>query len=756
MTHPLASRILIVEDERITALDIQARLATLGYTVSGTVSSGEEAIDRAGALHPDLILMDIVLKGTLDGVQAADRIRNNFNIPVVFLTAFSDADTLRRAKVTGPFGYVLKPFEERDLHTTIEMALYKHRMEKRLRDSEREKAVILDSTADVILYHDPDLRVLWANKAAGAALRRDPEQIRGLRCCEIWHGGDESSRDCPVTRARAAGTPQSGEVAGRDGKTWSVRAYPIKDDAGNVMAIAEFSLDISEKKRADEQLRNLLQIVEKNPASIMMTDRSGNIEYVNPRFTQVTGYALEEVQGKNPRFLKSGWTSPEEYQKLWQSITSGGEWKGELQNRKKNGELFWEFATIFPMVSPDGSTTHFLAVKEDITQRKHLEQQIVQAQKMESIGTLVGGISHDFNNILNNVLGFVYQMRKYAKDEVKVARYTDMIEKSASRGAELANQLASLARSKKRSDQPVDVCSLIDELATLVTETFPRTITLTSARDSSPVMVMGNREELYQVVLNLCLNAQEAMPRGGSLTIGGGLCIVADDINNAVVPSAIVQGQQCAYLRVRDTGVGIPAKDRPRIFDPFFTTKDRGRGAGLGLSVVYNIVKNHKGTITVESGDGSGSTFTMYLPLVQSRQPGETGARDLNPAPFSKNMILLVDDEPSMIELGKQLLENEGFVVLTASDGAQAIDTYRLRWKEIGLVILDLVMPRLDGGQTYLEMKKINPDVKAFFCTGYSTDQVITSLLSEEHLCALQKPFRPNEFIGLVKEMLRA
>ena len=751
MTRTSTSKILVVEDEGITALDIQARLKSLGYTVSAAVSSGEEAIASVQTLRPDLVLMDIVLKGPLDGVQAAGKIRSLFNIPVVYLTAFSDADTLKRAKITEPFGFVLKPFEERDLQTTIEMALYKHMMEEKLRESEREKTLILDSTADVIFFHDTDLRIRWANRAAGIAMRENPENLKGRHCFEIWQFKHAPCEGCPVVIARDTGQAQAGELRSRDGRSWFIRAYPIKDDAGKVTAIAEFSVDISERKRAEEQLRKLSHAVEQSPTSIMITDKEGNIEYVNARFTQVTGYTFDEVKGKNPRLLKSGRMQPEEYQKLWESIASGGEWRGEMQNRKKNGDLFWEFASISPIVGVDGSITHFLAVKEDITRRKHLERQVLQAQKMESVGTMVGAISHDFNNILNNVLGFVYQARKYSKDESKVLRYTDMIEKSAARGAELAGQLSSLASHRRHEQGSVDICTLTDEVASLVRETFPKVIAFSAARDKVPVTVVGNHSELYQALFNLCLNAREAMPEGGSLDLQGGLCSVGDEINVAMLPSAILPGQQCACLRIRDTGVGIAESERSRIFDPFFTTKDKGRGAGLGLSVVYNVVKSHKGTILVDSGEGSGSVFTIYLPIVQTTtlEGDDAGESIARPG------ILLVDDEPAMIELGRELLENEGYNVLTASNGRQAVDIYRTQWQHIDLAVLDLVMPKLDGGQTYLEMKKINPDVKAFFCTGYSTDQVITSLLAEENLFALQKPFRPKEFTTLVKDLLR-
>ncbi len=633
-------------------------------------------------------------------------------------------------------------------------------------------------------------------------------------------------------------------------------------------------VNVTEKFRSEEELRKLSRVVEQSPVSIIITDTKGDIEYVNKKFTELSGYRMEEILGKNTRMLKTGSTPPEEYKKLWETILAGKEWRGEFHSRRKNGEFYWEFASISPMTSHEGAITHFLSVQEDITARKEsekalreseeryrqffeddltgdfistvdgkilscnkafariygfetveealsmnaesfyissgdrenfldllrkkrkleyyeevakkrdgktiylvsneigifndrdelvqikgyifddtdrrlLEDQLRQSQKMESIGALAGGIAHDFNNILNNILGFVMQLKKYAGDPVKVMKYGETIEKSATRGAELSAHLLSVSRRKKREETEFDIGSLINEVANLCSETFPRSVTISKILGNDLVPIKGDRGSLYQVLLNLTVNARDAMPNGGTLTIEARNLVVGQEVNPRLLPPG---SSRCIVLRVSDTGSGMSEAVREKIFDPFFTTKEQGKGTGLGLSIVYNIVKEHHGSILVESEEGEGSTFQVYLPVVEP-VPARDSSSD-TAATAHGELVLLVDDEEMMQELGKELLEDNGYRALVAKDGVEAVELYRERGKEISLVILDLVMPRMDGGQTYMELKKLNNNVKAFFCSGFTSDKVITQLLEEEHLQAIKKPFHPTDFIKMVQSTL--
>jgi two-component system, cell cycle sensor histidine kinase and response regulator CckA len=355
------------------------------------------------------------------------------------------------------------------------------------------------------------------------------------------------------------------------------------------------------------------------------------------------------------------------------------------------------------------------------------------------------------------VIGFVMQIKKHASEPEKVLKYSQTIEKSATRGAELSSQLLSFARKAKREGGSVDAGQVVEEVFSICTETFPASVTVEKQVDPALYPIVGDHGELYQVLLNLCVNARDAVVAKGTesrgvLTIGAYNRTVGDGVSAQMLTT---QADELVELRVSDNGTGIPEAIRERIFDPFFTTKERGRGTGLGLSVVYNIVRNHRGTILVDSEEGVGTTFRIYFPAVRAATTPTPGAEQrVAPARGKEETILIVDDEESMQELGRELLEEHGYKVLIASNGPEAIEIYRTQSRVIKVVILDLVMPGMDGGQTFLELKKISPDIKAFFCTGYMPDAVISALLEEEHLRAIQKPFNPDQFVQLVRDVL--
>jgi PAS domain S-box-containing protein len=732
------AKIIIVEDENITALDIRKRLHGLGYEVPATASSGEEALAKVAEFSPDLVLMDIVLRGAMDGVQAANKIRCDYNIPVVFLTAFSDSDTLHRAKVTEPFGYVLKPFEERSLHTAIEMALYKHRAEETLRETTAFSESLLRTLPFGMGIVDEQGKILFVSKAMRELVGENP---LGRTCWSVYKDDKQQCHE----------TIESSGIFGE--RTFLISHVGMMYQGKKAML--EIFQDITTRRQSSEKIALLGHAIRSISEAVSITDLDNRILFVNEAFLKIYGYEEHELVGKSISMVRSPQPlSPDLPTTL--ALTLQGGWHGELINRRKDGTEFPITLSTSVVCNGRGEAIALVGVAQEITHQKQLEQQVRQSQKMESMGTLVGGISHDFNNILNNILGFVYQLRKYSHDQEKVAKYTDTIEKSATRGAELANQLLSIARKKKRDDEQVSINALVDEVASLVRETFPKNITLETILPSKVLTTMGNHGELDQAVLNLCLNARDAMPDGGKLSIEVAEDEIREEIRKAVLASTFPPGQQCVKIQIRDSGTGIPKTILDQIFDPFFTTKDRGKGTGLGLSVVYNIVKNHRGTIVVDTEEGRGSVFSLYLPTVEVEHEEKVSEEVAVTPAHSDELILLVDDEASMRELGRELLEDQGYKVIVAHDGMDAVQIYRERWKEVALVVLDLVMPRLDGGQAFLEMKKINPSIRAFFCTGYSSDHVISSLLSEERLCALQKPFRPAEFARMVRETLSA
>jgi len=483
----------------------------------------------------------------------------------------------------------------------------------------------------------------------------------------------------------------------------------------------------------------------------------GTLRDCNPAFARMLGFGdAAAALDCNVHSLYSGNNQREEFLDLLQTRRRVVDYEKDLL--RPDGQLIHCIENAIGVFDEKDQLIEYKGYVNDVTERKRLEEQLRQAHKMESIGTLASGIAHDFNNILNNVVGFTMQIKKHSSDPEKVLKYSQTIEKSATRGAELSSQLLSFARKAKRENVAVDVAQVVEEVFSICTETFPSAVTVNKVIDPDLSAILGDHGELYQVLLNLCVNARDAiMSRDGavqgSIEIGAYNGRVGEGVSAQMLSGP---AEQLVELRVSDNGTGIPEAIRERIFDPFFTTKERGRGTGLGLSVVYNIVRNHRGTILLDSEVGQGTSFHIYFPAVAAAAASPAEKTFTAPPRGNHETVLVVDDEESMQELGRELLEEHGYNVLIASNGSEAVEIYRTKSQIIQLVILDLVMPGMDGGQTYIEMKKINPHVKAFFCTGYMPDAVISALLEEEHLHAIQKPFNPDRFVQLVRDVIDA
>jgi PAS domain S-box-containing protein len=626
--------------------------------------------------------------------------------------------------------------------------------EKKLRESE-EKFRTLSEQSPNMIYINKRGKIVYVNKKSVETLGYSKEEFYSpdfdfmkLIAPEYLELVKENFRNHLEGREVA---PYGYALVTKGGKKLEgIQTTTLIDYEGE-QSILGLVTDVTEQKRADEELRKLSRAVEQSPASIMITDTAGDIVYVNPKFTQVTGYHPAEVLGQNPRILKSGHTPSSEYKQLWQTIKSGNEWRGEFHNKKKNGELFWESASISPVRDPNGVTTHFLAVKEDITERKGLEEQLWQAQKMESIGTLAAGIAHDFNNILAIILGYTSLMHRAAEDSPRVATSLEAIAKAVDRGAGLVRQILTFARKTEVNLEPLEVNMVINELAKMLGETFPKTISLSLQLEESLPVISMDHSQLHQALLNLCVNARDAMEDHGSLMIAS-RSISGSDIASRF-PKAI--GNHYVLISVSDTGVGMDEATKSRMFDPFFTTKEKGRGTGLGLAVVFGVVQAHQGFIDVESEPGEGSTFKIYLPvsagiIEQPRTEAPPGAE----IPGGTETLLVVEDEEMLLELVGTLLEQKGYRVLGAADGERAVEVYARHQDEIALVITDLGLPKLDGWEVFKRVTKINPKASVLLASGYVDRDLKQEILESGVKGFLQKPYRPDELLLTVRKIL--
>lgn len=513
--------------------------------------------------------------------------------------------------------------------------------------------------------------------------------------------------------------------------------------------------DISERKRAMERLELLLAALRAAPAGIAITGAAGAIEWVNPAVTKLTGYTAEELIGQNPRIFRSTQQDETFYRQMWATITRGDVWSGELQNRRKDGTLYHERMTIAPVRTGRGGLTHFVAVKEDITSERQLEQQLSRAQRLESVGMLASGIAHDLNNVLTPII-LTTELLKSASGSAELNARLDLVAQAALRGAGIVKQVLTFARGVEGERMPVQPSYVVKEVARLLEETVPRNIEIRVETGRQIAEVTANVTQLHQVLLNLAVNARDAMPSGGRLVLGVRHTLV--DEPRARVLGRIAPGE-FVDLSVGDTGTGISDEVLEHMFEPFYTTKPRGKGTGLGLSTVYGIVRSHGGAVEVETALGRGTTFHVLLPIPRDPVAAE---RPVHPAPEIRGdgrLVLLVDDEESIRIVADHTLRQLGFEVATAADGIEALGVFQLRPTAFSLVIVDQMMPRMGGIALIRQLRTAVPGLKIISSSGLGAEpgaeQTETEELSRLGVrTRLPKPYTSAELLEALRREL--
>lgn len=624
--------------------------------------------------------------------------------------------------------------------------------EDALRVSERNNRQLVEQSPIGIMKADASGVLTLVNPRICSMLGHSADELIGNTVFATYHP-DEIEAGRKRMEALESGKEARFErrLRRKDGSYIFVDVSLIKLENGSWQAMF---IDVTQRKQSEDQLRKLSQAVEQSPVSIVVTDTTGAIEYVNPKFTQVTQYTFEEVFGKNSRLLKSGYTSAAEYERLWKTISSGGTWNGELQNKKKNGDLYWEDAVISPIRDADGTITHFLGVKEDITARKMMENQMLHAQRMESLGTLAGGIAHDLNNVLTPILLSLQAIQKRISDPAAL-KLLQTVEKSANRGKDIVRQVLTFARAGAGERDTVDVSDLLAEIRQLIQETFPKNIDLAFKYPRDLRNILADRTQIHQVLMNLCVNARDAMQKGGELGI---------DVKNIDLDASFASMQYGAHpgpfilIEVSDTGSGIPKDLLTKIFEPFFTTKEVGSGTGLGLSTVHTIVKNHSGFIRVRSKQREGTRFSVYLPAqAVSAKSGIAFSEDEGEAPAGHGeTILIVDDEPSILESARAILEAHGYDVQTALDGTEAITVFSGLRKTIRLALVDLMMPYMDGVATVRSLSKMNPGLAILASSGALMADEKWQPVDEFITAYIPKPYTASALLKSIGTVLKS
>jgi PAS domain S-box-containing protein len=496
--------------------------------------------------------------------------------------------------------------------------------------------------------------------------------------------------------------------------------------------IPGYEADADPEQAHEQQL--LSTAVENAAEAIIITDPAGSIRYVNPAFEEITGYPRSEVINRHISFLDSGKHDKSFFQNMWQTLRQGGTWKGRFTNIKKDGSLYDAEATISPVRNREGDISNFVSVQRDVTHEVQLQRQLRQAQKMEAIGTLAGGIAHDFNNLLMGIQGNISLSLLELEPGTPLHQNLKKIEEYVSSGVELTKQLLGFARGGKYEVRLTDMNQVLKEQSLLFGRANKR-ITFNTGYAPELWRIEADQSQVEQVIFNLIMNALQAMPREGTLTTRTENTVFEQD---EYKPYRVKAGRY-VKISIADTGEGMDKETQRRIFDPFFTTRDKGRGTGLGLAAVYGIVKNHEGFIDVVSSRGQGTRFDVFFPASQAT-PSAKQKKFEQPA-SDKETVLLVDDEEMITDVGSRMLAKLGFEVLIARDGEEAVAVYQDNQAKINLVLMDMVMPRVGGGEAFDRLKQINPDVKVILCSGYSIDGQARVILNRGCSAFIQKPF---------------
>ncbi len=526
----------------------------------------------------------------------------------------------------------------------------------------------------------------------------------------------------------------------------------LKEERDLIDGIARSISEFNELNSVRKNEELLLHAVDQAYESVVLTDLRGDIQYINPAFERLTGYRREEILGKNPRLLKSGKHDTAFYKQMWDTLLQEGRWRGHLINRRKDGSLFEEDATITTVRDDQGQITNFVAMKRDVTREVSLEKQLRQASKMEAIGTLAGGIAHDFNNILGAILGY----GEMAKDQLPVdepARQDiQQLLKAGNRAAELVKQILAFSRQGEIHFAPVHIQSIVKEALKLLQSSLPTTIHIEQHIDSGCPPVLADPTQIHQVLLNICTNAKHAMGEdGGTLTVSLSQILVTEA--DALFRSNRLTTGNYLDLTIGDTGCGMNADVRNKIFDPFFTTKKIGEGTGLGLSVIHGIVGQHRGEITVRSSVGEGTVFHVYLPVINEKVETDPLVR-IEPLPPGDEHILLVDDEPAILDLLQRMLGGLGYTTTAFANSREALNHYKTHQDNFDLLISDMTMPEMTGTTLAREVLNLCPDFPVILCSGFSENMTEDQIAAIGIKKFILKPILKHRLAKAVREVL--
>ncbi len=617
---------------------------------------------------------------------------------------------------------------------------------------------LMDNIPDAIYFKDRQSRFLRVNNAVAAKHGlKGPADIIGKTDFDFFsqeHAQQAFDDEQEVIRTGQPIVGKEEKETWPDGHvTWvSTTREPLRDQVGNIIGTFGVSRDVTDRRRAEEQLRVQLSALQAAANAIIMTDAQMQVIWVNAAFTVATGYTIEEAIGRRLDFLACETATKEQLTSIKETIKQGEVWHGELTNRRKNSTEFPADLTVTPVRDEHGTLTHFIGIMQDVTQQHRLQEQLVQAQKMEAVGRLAGGVAHDFNNILTAVLGYSELLLQRSATTDPLHRHAEEIRKSAERAASLTQQLLAFSRRQPVQLRVLNLNDLVADLDKMLRRLVGENIHMVTHCSRDLGCVRADTGQMQQVIMNLVVNARDAMSEGGTLTLQ--TANIHFDETYAQSYPDVTPGDY-VMLAISDTGMGMTAEVKGHLFEPFFTTKGVGVGTGLGLAMCYGIVKQCGGHINVYSEPGQGTAFRIYLPRVMGKVERAPRGIERAEIPRGTETILIVEDEPEVRALAVLVLHELGYQVLEAANGEEALQLIAgLDRQQLHLLVTDVVMPRMGGPHLAEAVVKCHPETKVLFISGYPDETIAQRGTVPANLAFLPKPFTPSALARCIRDVL--
>jgi PAS domain S-box-containing protein len=783
MATPQA-KVLFIEYDPLHVRLIEGMAATDGgpfdIEIVGSLEHGLERLSRGGI---DLILLGLAVFDR-QGLGAFTEIHTNFPLlPIIVLTANGNEKMAREAFEAGAEDYLVEwQADSGALLRSVQRALERRRDAALLRQqddggpreiprmaqdiTERKRAeelqLLLGSAVhyanDSILIttaqlDPPGPYIVFVNPALSRMTGYAAEELIG-KTPRILQGPRTNRRTLQNLRDHLArGESFSGEMVNyrKDGSEYVVEWHisPIRNRDHEITHFVSVQHDVTARRRIEERLREQADLLDNATDAIILLELEGKVIFWSSGAERLYGWAFNEIKGKRLYDVLSQET-PSRFEEVKQTLVSQGKWRGEQTQIAKNGNEIIVESRWTLICDEQNNPRSIFVINTDITEKKRLEAVVLRAQRLESIGALASGIAHDLNNVLAPILMALHTLQQRFTDESS-QRWISLMSKSAERGRDLIERVLDFARGAEGERAPLQTASLIRDISRILKETLPKDIELQVQVPDDLWSVIGDTTQIHQVLMNLCINARDAMPGGGRLLIKARNRYLVEEEKRLVTNPF---QKQYVRITVADTGVGIPPEIIDRVFDPFFTTKEKGKGSGLGLSTVMSIVRGHGGFVNVLSKVGRGTEFKVYLPA-QDAAAAEMGIADQVDLPTGKGeLILVVDDEANIREVTSTTLEEYGYRVLSAGNGREALDVYRQYENKIQLVVTDMVMPHLDGPATIRALRQINPNLIVIATSGVRSTGQLIDVMKLGVKAFLTKPYTAERLLTAVADSL--